>query len=223
MSKDPSLSLGRTTGLPHCTLQGTASCEGQPRSIGPALLCRQAQAGFKLKHSSGGCSIMVSHCLQPHLTFFCRYQLNPLYVLITVVAYMMKDRMKEWGKRYLQPVCVKFGFEFPDRIVKVRHPPTLMCMYAMCLLHCTPQMYTGFLLSATICQNPSAKLCQLTCTTCLVVAGMKRSFCSPYFHASLLHVSSMTIITVSFSPYWHIMPFCVLTCYISEQKPSDSC
>jgi len=50
---------------------------------------------------------------------WCRYQLNPLYVLITVVAYMMKDRIKEWGKRYLQPVCVKFGFEFPDRIVKV--------------------------------------------------------------------------------------------------------
>ena len=40
-------------------------------------------------------------------------------MLITVVAYMMKDRIKEWGKRYLQPVCVKFGFEFPDRIVKV--------------------------------------------------------------------------------------------------------
>ena len=32
---------------------------------------------------------------------------------------MMKDRVKEWGKRYLQPVCLKFGFEFPDRIVKV--------------------------------------------------------------------------------------------------------
>ena len=42
-----------------------------------------------------------------------------MYVLITVVAYMMKDRIKEWGKRYLQPVCVNFGFEFPDRIVKV--------------------------------------------------------------------------------------------------------
>lgn len=40
-------------------------------------------------------------------------------MLITVVAYMMKDRLKEWGKRYLEPVCVKFGFEFPDRIVKV--------------------------------------------------------------------------------------------------------
>ena len=49
----------------------------------------------------------------------CSYQLNPLYVLITVIAYMMKDRMKEWGKRYLEPVCIKLGFEFPDRIVKV--------------------------------------------------------------------------------------------------------
>ena len=49
----------------------------------------------------------------------CSYQLNPIYVLITVVAYMCKDRIKEWGKRYLEPVCVKFGFEFPDRIVKV--------------------------------------------------------------------------------------------------------
>ena len=49
----------------------------------------------------------------------CSYQLNPLYVLITVIAYMMKDRMKEWGKRYLEPVCISLGFEFPDRIVKV--------------------------------------------------------------------------------------------------------
>ena len=55
----------------------------------------------------------------------CSYQLNPLYVLITVIAYMMKDRMKEWGKRYLEPVCIKLGFEFPDRIVKVSLEPCL--------------------------------------------------------------------------------------------------
>ena len=53
----------------------------------------------------------------------CSYQLNPLYVLITVIAYMMKDRMKEWGKRYLEPVCIKLGIEFPDRIVKVSPEP----------------------------------------------------------------------------------------------------
>ena len=28
--------------------------------------------------------------------------------------------MKEWGKRYLQPVAEWFGLEFPDRIVRVR-------------------------------------------------------------------------------------------------------
>ena len=95
--------------------------------------------------------------LATHLTCSCRYQLNPLYVLITVVAYMMKDRMKEWGKRYLQPVCVRFGFEFPDRIVKVRHLSTHVCMYAMCLLHGCLLKSAGSLLSAKICQDPSAK------------------------------------------------------------------
>lgn len=28
-------------------------------------------------------------------------------------------RMKEWGKRYLQPCAEWFGFRFPDRIVRV--------------------------------------------------------------------------------------------------------
>jgi len=42
-----------------------------------------------------------------------------VYVTIIVVGYMLKDRMKEWGKRYLQPAAMKFGFEFPDRTVKV--------------------------------------------------------------------------------------------------------
>ena len=33
---------------------------------------------------------------------------------------MPQDRIKEWGKRYLQPAAEWFGFEFPDRVVKVR-------------------------------------------------------------------------------------------------------
>lgn len=64
---------------------------------------------------------LASHYLS-RCTAGCRYQLNPLYVLITVIANMMKDRMKEWGK---QSVCVNFAFEFPDRIVRVRPALTL--------------------------------------------------------------------------------------------------
>ena len=55
-------------------------------------------------------------------TRFSRNQLSGVYVTIIVVGYMLKDRMKEWGKRYLQPAAMKFGFEFPDRTVKVRIP-----------------------------------------------------------------------------------------------------
>ena len=51
-------------------------------------------------------------------TRFTRNQLSGAYVTIIVVGYMLKDRMKEWGKRYLQPAATKFGFEFPDRTVK---------------------------------------------------------------------------------------------------------
>ena len=54
-------------------------------------------------------------------TRFTRNQLSGVYVIIIVVGYMLKDRMKEWGKRYLQPAAMKFGFEFPDRTVKVQH------------------------------------------------------------------------------------------------------
>ena len=60
-------------------------------------------------------------------------------MLITVIAYMCKDRMKEWGKRYLEPVCVKLGFEFPDRIVKVgsarnpRRVSPLVALGPLCL------------------------------------------------------------------------------------------
>ena len=52
-------------------------------------------------------------------TRFSRNQLSGVYVTVIVVGYMLKDRMKEWGKRYLQPAAMKFGFEFPDRTVKV--------------------------------------------------------------------------------------------------------
>ena len=31
----------------------------------------------------------------------------------------MQDRIKEWGKRYLQPIAEWFGIEFPDRVQKV--------------------------------------------------------------------------------------------------------
>lgn len=33
--------------------------------------------------------------------------------------------MKEYGKRYLVPVAEWWGFEFPDRIVKVLQPSLL--------------------------------------------------------------------------------------------------
>ena len=60
-------------------------------------------------------------------TRFTRNQLSGAYVTIIVVGYMLKDRMKEWGKRYLQPAATKFGFEFPDRTVKVWwHPASLL-------------------------------------------------------------------------------------------------
>ena len=52
-------------------------------------------------------------------TRFSTNQLSGAYVTIIVVGYMLKDRVKEWGKRYLQPTAMKFGFEFPDRTVKV--------------------------------------------------------------------------------------------------------
>ncbi|KAK9819060.1 hypothetical protein WJX81_003437 [Elliptochloris bilobata] len=42
-----------------------------------------------------------------------------LYCMIIIVGYILKDRMKEWGKRYLQPCAEWFGFRFPDRIVRV--------------------------------------------------------------------------------------------------------
>ncbi|KAA6417643.1 MAG: hypothetical protein FRX49_12435 [Trebouxia sp. A1-2] len=83
-------------------------------------------------------------------------QLNPLYVLITVVAYMMKDRIKEWGKRYLQPVCVKFGFEFPDRIVK-RYQVMITCLS---LCHVYPLFVTLWLQGVTcgvVCVTPGAR------------------------------------------------------------------
>lgn len=44
-----------------------------------------------------------------------------IYIVIIIVGYVIKDRMKEWGKRYLQPVAEWFGLDFPDRIMLVRH------------------------------------------------------------------------------------------------------
>ena len=56
-------------------------------------------------------------------TRFSTNQLSGAYVTIIVVGYMLKDRVKEWGKRYLQPAAMKFGFEFPDRTVKASAHP----------------------------------------------------------------------------------------------------
>ncbi|KAK9803753.1 hypothetical protein WJX73_001638 [Symbiochloris irregularis] len=41
------------------------------------------------------------------------------YIVVSVVAYMIKDRIKEWGKRYLQPVAQAMGLEFPHRMAKI--------------------------------------------------------------------------------------------------------
>ncbi|KAK9863198.1 hypothetical protein WJX84_002124 [Apatococcus fuscideae] len=48
-----------------------------------------------------------------------RNQFQAVYIAIIIVFYMLKDRIKEWGKRYLQPIAEWFGLEFPDRIVNV--------------------------------------------------------------------------------------------------------
>lgn len=63
-------------------------------------------------------------------TRFSTNQLSGAYVTIIVVGYMLKDRVKEWGKRYLQPAAMKFGFEFPDRTVKVS---PAMCIFVSTL------------------------------------------------------------------------------------------
>lgn len=60
-------------------------------------------------------------------TRFSTNQLSGAYVTIIVVGYMLKDRVKEWGKRYLQPAAMKFGFEFPDRTVKVSLVGLVLC------------------------------------------------------------------------------------------------
>eukprot|EP00891_Asterochloris_glomerata_P002715 jgi/Astpho2/2715/fgenesh1_pg.00050_%23_29_t len=41
------------------------------------------------------------------------------YLAIIVVGYVLKDRIKEWGKRYLQPLAGWFGVDFPDRRVRI--------------------------------------------------------------------------------------------------------
>eukprot|EP00884_Botryococcus_braunii_P016528 jgi/Botrbrau1/3559/Bobra.0078s0016.1 len=46
-------------------------------------------------------------------------QWAPLYIMIVVVGYIAKDRIKEWGKRYLVPTARWFGFSFPDRVIQI--------------------------------------------------------------------------------------------------------
>ncbi|KAK9815013.1 hypothetical protein WJX73_004876 [Symbiochloris irregularis] len=48
-----------------------------------------------------------------------RNQWGVIYIAIIIVGYVMKDRLKEWGKRYLQPVAEWFGLAFPNRIIRV--------------------------------------------------------------------------------------------------------
>ncbi|BDA48116.1 hypothetical protein COCOBI_11-3740 [Coccomyxa sp. Obi] len=47
-------------------------------------------------------------------------QYGILYIAIYIIGYMFKDRIKEWGKRYLQPIAEWFGIYFPDRVQKFR-------------------------------------------------------------------------------------------------------
>ena len=44
---------------------------------------------------------------------------SALYLALLIGGYVVKDRMKEWGKRYLQPVAEWFGAWFPDRRVSL--------------------------------------------------------------------------------------------------------
>lgn len=46
-------------------------------------------------------------------------QFGALYLVLLIGGYVVKDRMKEWGKRYLQPVAEWFGAWFPDRRVRL--------------------------------------------------------------------------------------------------------
>lgn len=38
----------------------------------------------------------------------------------------LQDRIKEWGKRYLQPIAEWFGIDFPDRVQKVASKTSYM-------------------------------------------------------------------------------------------------
>ena len=53
----------------------------------------------------------------------CAVQWGVIYIVIIIVGYIIKDRLKEWGKRYLQPVAEWFGLSFPDRIMRVAITP----------------------------------------------------------------------------------------------------
>jgi len=46
-------------------------------------------------------------------------QFGALYLVLLIGGYVVKDRMKEWGKRWLQPVAEWFGAWFPDRRVRL--------------------------------------------------------------------------------------------------------
>lgn len=63
------------------------------------------------------CFFFLSHLFFLILSRYAGEQYGALYIMILVFGYVIKDRLKELGKRYLQPVAAWFGVTFPDRIV----------------------------------------------------------------------------------------------------------
>jgi len=59
-------------------------------------------------------SLTHTHTRSPR---YAGEQYGALYIMILVFGYVIKDRLKELGKRYLQPAASWFGVVFPDRIV----------------------------------------------------------------------------------------------------------
>lgn len=43
----------------------------------------------------------------------------PVFLLCVIVGYVIKDRMKEFGKRYLRPAAKRCGVYFPDRVIEL--------------------------------------------------------------------------------------------------------
>ncbi|KAK9907295.1 hypothetical protein WJX75_000938 [Coccomyxa subellipsoidea] len=63
---------------------------------------------------------MAFALLTMYWAFRSSAQFGIIYIAIYIIGYMFKDRIKEWGKRYLQPIAEWFGIDFPDRVQKFR-------------------------------------------------------------------------------------------------------